>query len=263
MSRLALRLAYAGGEFYGFQRQPNRKTVEGELLSILSQIDAIKDARSARYRASSRTDRGVCALGNVVSIDTSFNPKRLPNAINSKASGMWCTGIAVIPDDCDVRRARSRTYLCLLPDMNQDIEAMRDAAENFLGKHDFSIYVRVDGRNPIRTIFGLDIEKKEDSIEITVTGDSFLWNQVRRMVWAIDQVGRGKADPSEISPRKMGLNRVGLIPAEWLLLLSVDIGHEFEKTEPRERMIAELSKQFVASQTMTRVLKNVLAALSL
>lgn len=55
-SRVALKFAYDGTNFYGFQRQPGKVTVEGELVTALVKIGAIKSARECGYRGSSRTD---------------------------------------------------------------------------------------------------------------------------------------------------------------------------------------------------------------
>lgn len=257
--RIALRIAYDGGCFSGFQRQPGKRTVEAALLSALREIGAICNPRSANYRASSRTDKGVSALGNVISIDTEFDVDRLPKAVNSKAEDIWCTGIAALPDDFNVRFAHSRTYACYLQNEGQDIVNMQNAAKELLGRHDFSRYARIDNRDPQRTIRHIEIVKNDDIIELIIEGDSFLWNQVRRMAWILDQVGKGSIDSNSIAPENFGLKRVGLIPAESLLLLSVDIGHDFKLPRYDDQSMAELSNRLLSARVRSRFFDAILS----
>jgi hypothetical protein len=72
MPRVAVRVAYDGTCFAGSQRQPDQRTVEGELLRGLAKVGALRSAEEARFQCASRTDRGVSAAGNVVAFDTSF-----------------------------------------------------------------------------------------------------------------------------------------------------------------------------------------------
>jgi tRNA pseudouridine38-40 synthase len=258
MPRIALRIAYDGSRFHGFQRQPDERTVEGELLLALEKIGAIKNPKSANYRLSSRTDRGVSALGNVVSIDTKFNIHQLPRAINSNVNDAWCTGVAMLPDDFDVRRAVSRTYACYLLDNGENLDKMRKAAKRFRGTHDFSRYAKADGRNPERTVGRIGIKRKGPMIEFVVEGESFLWNQVRRMVWALMEVGSGRAKADDLSPERFRMRRSGLVPAESLILLEVDIGTDFELPNSLGRTCVDVKSRFLASNVKSSLLSGML-----
>jgi len=259
MPRIGLRIAYDGTRFFGFQRQPDKVTVEGELILALRKIGAIADSRSAYYRLSSRTDKGVSALGNVVSIDTSFPRHRLPRAINSNVAGMWCTGTALLPDDFDVRHAASRTYACYLPDCGEDIKAMRAAGRSFMGAHNFSRYAKEDGRSPVRTVERIAVERKDGMLVFTIQGESFLWNQVRRMVWALQQVGADKAKARDISPETFKLKRVGIAPAESLVLTEVDIGVEFDVPRSLGKTEGDVCGRLLGSRVKAALLEGILA----
>lgn len=259
MPRIGLRIAYDGTRFFGFQRQPDRRTVEGELLLALKKIGAVRDSKSANYRLSSRTDRGVSAVGNVVSIDTTFTRHQLPRAINSNTNDMWCTGTAVLPDDFDVRHAASRTYACYLPDCGEDIKAMRTASKAFIGTHDFSRYAKNEGRDPARSVERVGIKRVGDMIEVTVEGESFLWNQVRRMVWALQQVGAGKARPQDLSPERYRMKRTGIVPPESLILVEVDIGVEFELPRSMGRTVGDLNSRLLRSKVKSNLLERIIA----
>ncbi|HDP96945.1 MAG TPA: tRNA pseudouridine(38-40) synthase TruA [Euryarchaeota archaeon] len=260
-SRLALRLAYDGTRFFGFQRQPGKRTVEGELLSALTDIGAIADSRTAHYRSSSRTDRGVSAICNIASVDTEFEPGRLPLATNAHMDDVWCTGVVELSDTFDVRMAKSRTYVCFLLYDGQDIRSMKAAAKAFVGTHDFSRYARIDKRDPVRTIHLLDVSADDELITFRIRGDSFLWNQARRIVWALDQVGKGKAEPEELSPGNYPLNRIGLVRPERLVLESIDIGHEFLPANRGGNLLETMRRRLVSSHTDLFFARTILSSL--
>lgn len=262
MQRIGLRIAYDGSHFFGFQRQPDRRTVEGDLVIALKEIGAIHDTGSSSYRLSSRTDKGVSALGNIVSIDTEFPRKQLPKSINSIASDLWCTGTCELPKDFDVRRAVSRTYAYYLHDEGQDLKAMQSASRLLIGTHDFSSYAKLDGRNPVRTVASLKVRRKDTVIEFIISGESFLWNQVRRMVWTLDMVGRGRIAAKNISPEHFRLRRIGLAPPDNLVLVKVDIGQEFDSPERLGKTIEDLRNRLVSSEVKGRLLEGVLVQLS-
>lgn len=261
MPRIGLRIAYDGTRFFGFQRQPDNRTVEGELILALRKVGAIKDSRDANYRLSSRTDKGVSALGNVVSVDTNFSRYQIPRAVNSNVGDLWCTGTALLPDDFDVRHAHCRTYACYLPDRGENLKVMRSASKAFLGEHDFSRYAKEDGRDPVRTVNRISMKRKDGMIEFVVQGESFLWNQVRRMVWALDQVGVDKARAQDISPENFALKRVGIVPAESLILVEVDIGIEFEFPRSLGRTRDDLSARLLHSKIKTGLLEGIIKQL--
>jgi len=262
MQRIGLRIAYDGSHFFGFQRQPDRRTVEGDLVIALQEIGAIRDTGSSSYRLSSRTDKGVSSLGNIVSIDTEFPRKQIPKSINSIASDLWCTGTCDLPKDFDVRRAVGRTYAYYLHDEGQDVKAMQKASKLLVGTHDFSCYAKLDGRNPIRTVASLKVRRKDTVIEFIIAGESFLWNQVRRMIWVLDMVGRGRFDAKDISPEHFRLKRMGIAAPDNLVLVKVDIGHEFDSPEHLGKTIEDVRNRLVSSQVRGRLLEGILVQLS-
>src|SRR5947209_4856148 len=67
--RVALKIAYDGGAFFGHQRQPDRRTVEGECLAALRAGKVVRDPLESFFRSASRTDRGVSAVGDVIAFD--------------------------------------------------------------------------------------------------------------------------------------------------------------------------------------------------
>lgn len=226
--RLALKFAYDGESFLGFQRQPNGVTVEGSLVHALSKVGAIGSARECGYRSSSRTDRGVSALGNVISIRTSFALGSLCSAINSEMEDIWAYSAVEVPDEFNPRAARQRWYRYYLPKLDQDLDLLREVAGRFVGVHDFSGYARKDDRNPVRKIDSISVKDAGMFHEVDFRAESFLWNMVRRIVWMMNEGSSGRMELESIGPeaRRKPI-RVGLAPAEYLVLMDIDCGIEF------------------------------------
>ncbi|UCE81317.1 MAG: tRNA pseudouridine(38-40) synthase TruA [Methanobacteriota archaeon] len=226
--RVAVKLAYDGSNYYGFQRQPGMPTVEGELITALEDIGNAKASVGFGIRSSSRTDRGVSALGNVVSFRTDFRLRSLCSALNSALDTIWTYSAVEVDDDFNPRWAKQRWYRYFLPVDSQDPSIMREVAERFVGTHDFSGFARLDGRNPVRTVDSIDITESDSLFFIDFRAESFLWNMVRRIVWFIDAVASGTIDLDEYeldTGRRPG--RVGLAPSEYLVLMDVDCGIAF------------------------------------
>ena len=128
--RVALKIAYMGRDFHGFQRQPGLRTVESELLGALEEVGVIENLGQSNYSIAGRTDRGVHALGNVVS----FRTRKMPiiNQVNDiLPRDIRILGFAQVPIGFKTRYANKRHYryiLCNVNDELMDIEKMQEAA---------------------------------------------------------------------------------------------------------------------------------------
>ena len=226
--KVALKLAYDGKKFFGFQRQPERTTVEGALIDALSNIGAIRSAEAGSLRSSSRTDRGVSAIGNIVSFRTAFSLRSLCSAVNSELCDAWAYAAVEVPDDFNPRWAKQRWYRYHLPNQGQDVSVMRELSREFEGTHDFSHYSRKDHRDPVRTIDSIDISCSERMVMMDFRAESFLWNMVRRIVWALDAASKGLVEPRLVRPDAgHRLRQSGLAPPDGLVLMDVDCGVDF------------------------------------
>jgi tRNA pseudouridine38-40 synthase len=226
--RVALKLAYDGTAFFGFQRQPAGRTVEGDLVNALMKVGAISSHKGCGYRSSSRTDRGVSALGNIVSFRTQFDPAAICSAVNSKMEDVWVYSAVQVPDEFHPRAARQRWYRYHLAKADQDLKVMKEVAARFVGVHDFSSYSKSDGRNPMRKLDSIDIRQDGMFYAIDFRAESFLWNMVRRMVWMMDEGGSGRMALDCIGPEPGRMpKRMGLAPPEYLVLMDIDCGIDF------------------------------------
>ncbi|ASJ04316.1 tRNA pseudouridine(38-40) synthase TruA [Thermococcus barossii] len=235
--RMALRIAYDGTAFYGFQRQPDVRTVEGELIKVLSKLGVIENAESSNFKGASRTDRGVSAFFNVVSFDVSAKPHLIrAEVLNHHLRDAWVLGVAEVPDDFHPRFwAKSKTYRYYLIDEGFREEAMIDCARIFTGTHDFSAFARLEpGKDPVRELTRVEINRRHGYYVVELEGKSFLWEMARRIVNAIRLCGLGLMEPGEVEGMLAGNYGKKVPPArpEGLILWNITYeGIEFKGDE--------------------------------
>ncbi len=200
-TRIALKLAYIGDRYHGFQIQPNVRTVESEIFVSLKKSGIVNDIKEARYKRASRTDRGVHASGQVVAFDTGAEfGDSFPRIINSNLpDDIWVWAHAEVPDDFDPRRdAIRREYRYFLYNRGYDLTIMRESSHLFIGTHDFSNFTK-EREDTVRIIDTIDIQEKNNLIIVDITAPSFLWNMVRRIAAALEQIGCGTRNQDWLS----------------------------------------------------------------
>ncbi|WP_457741740.1 tRNA pseudouridine(38-40) synthase TruA [Thermococcus sp.] len=255
--KLALRIAYDGTVFYGFQRQPGVRTVERELIRVLTKLKIIESPEENEFKGASRTDRGVSAFFNVVS----FHPgERVdlarPDVLNHHLKDVWVLGVAEVPDEFHPRFwAKSKTYRYYLINEGFDLERVLECAKLFEGTHDFSAFSKLEpGRDPVREVISIRILPRNGYYIIEVKGKSFLWEMVRRIVNALRFCGLGLIGVEEVGKMLSGNYRKKIPPAppENLVLWHIEYqGIEF-KTD--EKGLAKARREFFErySRALTR-----------
>lgn len=224
--RQALEVYYDGKNFSGSQRQPDKRTVEGELLKSLQRLKiTVKDFKSA-----GRTDKGVSALGNVFAF-SSHSPI-IPSAVNSiLPEDIRVLAEKEVDDNFNPRyEAHTKTYKYFLYDKGYSTSKIRKATKVLEGQHSFHNFAKLEGRDPIRNIKNIEIKKADGFLVFTISGESFLWQMVRRMVNALKLVGDDLMDLEDIS-RLLDPEHTHVIlplPPENLVLWRVDYPFEFE-----------------------------------
>ncbi len=194
--RIALKVAYIGTDYHGFQIQPDVKTIEGELFRALQEMDIIDNPHEANYIAAGRTDKGVHALCQVIAFDTDNPEVAIPKAINSRLPPtIWTWVGAKVPSDFDPRRqARYREYRYIMHG-KYDISLLMNAASLLKGEHDFLNFCTPEkGRTSICRIEKIDIHEEKEFTIIDVRANYFLWHMVRKIATALEMVGSGIRD---------------------------------------------------------------------
>jgi tRNA pseudouridine38-40 synthase len=178
MPTFKLTLAYDGSRFSGWQLQPDRRTVQGELEAALAKITQTP----IRVTGSSRTDAGVHALGQVVSFaaDTAIAPEKLMRGLNHELpEDVVVRELAVAPDGFHaIRNTVRKRYRYVIhdghtPDLLRrlyswhcghplDAEAMHRAAQGLLGKHDFCSFESQGSvrESSVRTVLDLRVTRE-------------------------------------------------------------------------------------------------------
>lgn len=271
MRRVALKIAYIGTDFYGFQRQPGLITVEGEILSALEEAGVVGEIDKCGFGIAGRTDRGVHALGNVISFLT--EDRIIINQINNYLpNNIKVLAQAKVPIRFKARYALSRHYHYLLimdPELHNtselNLKEMVKASEIFKGTHNFLNFSKRSERNPIRSIDQVEVEKENDLIRVDVIGESFLWNMVRKMVSVLFSVGCGDLPADMIHEYFNPQKAVAIkpMPPEGLILMDVKYaGVKFiEDPYAKKKFISHLEKEFLKSQSIALSEKEMIKSL--
>ena len=200
----------------GWQKQPNKLNIQGELEKAIEEITGEK----IELNASGRTDAGVHSLGQVANFKTNSNIpiEKIPIAINSKVKKS-----IVIKEATEVEESFHARYHCkkktyrytinnslygtaiyrnLEYHISQqlDMPAMQKAISYFEGEHDFAAFKAsgTSSKSSVRTIYHAEVRKEGDRIYIELTGNGFLYNMVRIIAGTILEVGMKKIKPEEI-----------------------------------------------------------------
>lgn len=219
LTRFRINLAYDGTDFVGWAKQPNLRTVQGELLSALSTIFGAS-SDDFGMRVAGRTDAGVHAGFQVCHVDIGKEQfARLGRApfSASRLDGLLPEDIAVIdvfeaPEGFDARfSAIGRTYHFGIADASckpdpknaryvlsvpkdLDVNLMDTAGKSLLGLRDFGAFCKPrEGATTIRELKQLDVIRESDGrVLVTLSADAFCHNMVRSIVGALIAVGEGK-----------------------------------------------------------------------
>lgn len=242
--RVALKVAYRGKYFAGSQRQPGKRTVEGEIIANLETIE--KTGGDHNLKAASRTDAGVSALCNVFVVDAAFSDDAtMLRALNAVSRRIYYISAVGVPDNFDPRKAESRSYKYVLPVGDLDLDLARECATLFIGEHDFSMFCKTDDRDTVIEIKNIDIDVKDGMMSIYFNARNYLWHLVRRLVAAIVSVASGKHPISHISDALAGKRiTFGLADPSGLVMTGIEYkGLEFPEYAPTylERLEADIA----------------------
>ena len=250
--RYRARVEYDGTEFAGFQAQPGRRTVQGELERALTHLAG----RSGfRVKAAGRTDAGVHATGQVIAF--TWHGDMAASELGQAIGALLPPDVAIgkltrVALDFDPRRAATRReyrysirtgprkplgrrYRYEL-DEPLDAEAMHRAAQLLVGRHDFSAFGRVQ-HTSVRTLYEIRVRRQGHLVTIDVVGDAFLQQMVRSIVAALIRIGMGRATAEDLERELRSSGRAfagAIVPAHGLCLRRVVIGSDRTKDNDKE-----------------------------
>jgi tRNA pseudouridine38-40 synthase len=218
MPRYKLTIEYDGTPYVGWQAQDNGPSIQASLTDAIA---AFAGERATVFGAG-RTDAGVHALGQVAHVDLAkdWDTGNVRDAINFhlRPQPVAVLMAELVADDFDARfSAIKRHYLYrisnrradLALDVNRawrvprslDSEAMHAAAQQLIGKHDFTTFrsTECQANSPLKTLDRLDVARDGDDLRITASARSFLQHQVRSMAGSLVHVGEGKWSATDLA----------------------------------------------------------------
>lgn len=263
--RLRLDLAYDGTNFYGWGKQPDRRTVQEEVekaIAILSQskIDSI---------VAGRTDAGVHATGQVIHVDVpeSINLDEIAYKLNRILdTDVRVMGVSIAPPAFHARfSALRRHYTYRILDANKVIpplhrydvaswykplavEQLNEASKLLLGDHDFAAYCKFrEGATTIRQLQRFEwVRDSEGYLVGDIVADAFCYSMVRNLVGAVVCVADGRFGPEWIEETLANKVRVSdslVFPACGLTLRQVDYPSDSELLERAAKTVARREAQ--------------------
>jgi len=233
-----LRVSYFGWDYMGFATQEDAgKSIESELFAAMLQTKLIRSREESNYHRCGRTDRGVSATGQVISLDLRtalmdgegvFAQEGFKGEGPGKEEEIdYCTvlnrnlppeirvtGWAPAPRlDYSARfDCSSRTYHYYFPRALVSLSSMQSAGQRMIGEHDFRNFCKMDVNNGVvkftRRVDSISVdcvlqegeeEGPYDICRVKITAKAFLWHQVRCLVAVLLLVGEGREDEEVVS----------------------------------------------------------------
>ena len=209
MRNIKMIIEYDGSRYKGWQKQTKDvNTIQGRMEDILSEMTG----EEIQLIGCGRTDAGVHALNYTANFHTNstINNEDILIRLNDK-----------LPDDIGVKSLRnaserfhsrynilSKTYLYRINNSGYnnvfgrkyihnvreklDLDKMRECAELLIGSHDFQSFtsLKTKTKSTVRTINYITISEVDNTIEIDINGNGFLWNMVRIILWTLVEAGK-------------------------------------------------------------------------
>jgi tRNA pseudouridine38-40 synthase len=248
--RYAVEIAYDGRSFSGWQRQPGRRTVQGEVENALNRLEGTE----VFTVGAGRTDAGVHARGQVISFDLSkkWEPGRLLRAMeNNLSPEIGIIRVTPVKEDFNARHdAIWREYVYFLwtapycfPQVRPFVWRVRTdwasgevavACKALPGEHDFGLFCPPSERpaNPVRRILRVGLVRRREWVAFRIRATGFLFHMVRNIVGDLNRVADGRLPVEafmknlsgdsdggrnyEMAPASgLSLWRIGYSPSPW------------------------------------------------
>jgi len=217
MRNLKITISYDGFKYKGWQRQKETDlTIQGKIETVLSKMAG----ETIQIVGCGRTDSGVHAENYVANFHTkcAFSTDTMLNYLYEYLpEDIVVKSIENVAERFHARyNVKSKTHVYKINNNkfrdvfnrkytyhvaeNLNLAEMKNAADVFIGTHDFQSFtnVRNSDKSTIRTVNYINIIEKDGLLIIEVNGNGFLWNMVRIIVGTLIEVGKGKLSPIEV-----------------------------------------------------------------
>jgi tRNA pseudouridine38-40 synthase len=229
VTRYALTVEYDGRPFMGWQRQDHGPSVQQAIEAAVEKMTG----EAAAVHAAGRTDAGVHALAMRAHVELTREvaPFRLMEGLNAllRPNPVAVLACEVVADDWHARfSCIGRAYEYRIINRRApltfeaglvwrvpnplDAEAMLEAAQVMVGRHDFTTFrsAHCQSESPVKTLDRLDVRRDGDRVIVIAEARSFLHHQVRSMVGCLALVGQGKWDTDDLAAALNARDRAAL-----------------------------------------------------
>lgn len=217
MYNYKLTIQYDGSRYKGWQRLgQGEDTIQKKIEQVISKMIGYP----VEINGCSRTDAGVHALAQVANFkaEEKLEEGQVMKYLNHYLpQDISITQVIAVADSFHARyNGKEKTYLykiwnkeysnpfmrkyCMQIIDNLDIQAMKAAAQHFIGAHDFTAFSNAKSKKKsmVRELYEIDIQEENGFINIRLRGDGFLYNMARWIVGTLIDVGLGKIDAAKI-----------------------------------------------------------------
>lgn len=244
MRNVKIKVRYKGTSYCGWQSQTNGIAVQDVIKKAIEMVTGEK----VKLIGAGRTDAGVHSLGQTANFITGSKipTDKMILAINANLPD---DVVVFDAEDVDMRfnaryDAKGKLYryciwnskyrpglfeeYCYWLPYEINLRVMNEALYMFMGTHDFKNFMSTGGnvKKTIRTLWNIDLTKRDELVFIDFKGDGFLYNMVRRIAGCLVDVGRGELDVSDVralisNDNDGSLHRYITLPAKGLFLVEV------------------------------------------
>jgi tRNA pseudouridine38-40 synthase len=250
--RIRITLSYDGTDYYGWQVQPGKPTIQGIVESVLAEIESAE----VKVEGSGRTDAGVHALAQVAAFSLA-NPipvRNLEKAMNrllprdirilaaEETHEAFHPRFDALAKTYEYRILRAaicspfeRRYVHHHPYPLQE-EQIFELAKALEGEHDFTSFAAADetdalGRSKVRRIFSSSAIREGDRLIYRVRGSGFLKHMVRNIVGVLIEAGKGNI-PNLDTHLGCKVPPGPTVPARGLFMAGVEYGPRNPPADP-------------------------------
>ena len=216
MPRYAILIEYLGTNFNGSQWQPDKRTIQDELIKAISTLTKKK----TKIILSGRTDKGVHAKGQVAHFDC--------DAISDEEKFLYQLN-SILPNDISIRSikeveprfhaqksAKWKWYQykivsrknrscfderCFYTRQTLDLERVNKMLSFLIGEHDFSAFKSANTSNPAKIcrMYRAECTKSGDEYLFDFVADRFLYNMIRSIIGTVLMIEKDNLSPSKMN----------------------------------------------------------------
>lgn len=210
MRNIKIIIEYNGKGFNGWQKQPGKLNIQGEIERAIQEVTG----EEVELYASGRTDAGVHSFGQTANfkIENLIPIEKIPLALNSKLKKTIVIKSAEeVEENFHARfSCKGKKYRYVINNsicgsaifngleyhmpIQLDVEKMKKASQYLIGEHDFKAFKSsgTSSKSSVRTIYNIEIKQEKERINIEYIGNGFLYNMVRILTGTLVEVGLRK-----------------------------------------------------------------------